>query len=270
MYILKTNNIEYKLKTHLDEDDNGINTWFCIWNDLPKLPKKCIIYNMDPMVDNVFYSLKNTLSNSSDSKILLFIDYCYSELNKKRISSINNFLYTIMPYGYSEFHKELFSLGKDREGKEDIDILFYGGIGSRGRMKIVEKIIELCNKNNYKFVCRSDVYDEQTRANLVSRSKIFLSFSGQDARDYTTNDLARLAYPLSNDRFVIADYIGDLVVESKLAKYSVYVKSTEELIEKIDYYLKNPIERQKIIKDCSLLFKADFNLSETFINLLRL
>lgn len=254
-YIFEKNNIPSIIKHSIDIEEKDTDLWLCIWNDLERLPKRCIIYNMDPMVDGVLNSFTN-LVNVSQSNIILFVDYCYSDnINKLKGFCFN---YTVVPYGYSSFY-EKYSLSS----KKDIDILFYGNISSR-RENIFNKINDL----GYNFIVLSNVFDENIKAELISRSKIILSVSNSDAKIIGTNDLARISPIIINKGFVITEYIGDKTVETKLSLYINYNSSVDELLNSIKYFMVHDEERDKLTENAYKKFKEDFNFEEAIITII--
>lgn len=246
-YILAKNNIVSTIVHSIDGIEQKVeDVWFCIWNGQSSLPTyNCIIYNMDPMTTNI-QSEFNRLLSVSKPQNLLIIDYSYG-------NNINR----VIPYGYSSFHEMLYSHTYGN-GDKDIDILFYGYVGSR-RVGIIQEVKQFCNMKNYNFVCRNnDLYDEHEKARLVARSKIVLSIPSTDALKHKTNDLARISYLVSNKAFIITEYIGDDEVEHKLDKYICYCNNISEIFDKIDYYLHNDDIRMLKSYKAYTSFKTDF------------
>ncbi len=264
-YLLKKNNIPSQIKNIIDVEEKDSDRWLCIWNNLPRLPKKCIIYNFDPMVDNVFNSLLG-LIKSSNSTIVKFVDYCYGN-NYDRLK-IFNLDYIVLPYGYSKYHEYIYqTLVNKNINYKPIDILFYGNMNQR-RKDIITLIDIFCKANNYVFVYTDKLNNETDKTNVIQQSKIVLSISNSDAKIYKTNDLARLSYLISNKALVVTEYIGDKVVEDKLSKYTNYCTTIEEIIDKIQYYISNPDDRIKSVDNAYNCFKTDFDFEKGLIDIL--
>ena len=255
-YILDQNNIESVISPQIEQNDD---LWFIIWNNAQKLPKKCIIYNLDPTVDVLSKQLQNLINNSPNSHILEIVNYCYG----KTMDHLNKLSYpcSVMPYGYSSFHK-LPIIDKD------IDILFYGNISPR-RAAILDKVKELCRERQYSIVCRNvDLYDQFEKSQMIARSRMVISFASEDAKLCETNDLARSSQVISSGNFIITEFIGDRVVEGKMNEYIPHFSTTEELLQLIEYYLDNPQKRLEKIDQAGIQFKEDFNLEHDFVSLI--
>lgn len=244
--ILTKHNIENQIihEIILNED-----LWLICWPNIPILPKKCIIYNFDPVVKNVTNQIEALLKNNPDSKVKI-LDYCYSNKNYLYFKSLN-LDYKIIPYGISQYHM------KNKSNDKDIDILFYGGINAR-RNDILKKL-----KNKYNIHIRiNDLYDENEKAELISRSKIILSIASNDALSCTTNDLARLSFVVSNKGFILAEKIGDKMIENISGINYFHI---DELEKYIDYFLNNLTERQKNIQLVYNNFKKFINFDNDIL-----
>jgi hypothetical protein len=254
-YILHKNNIEAKFITSFTETEDEL--FFVIWNDLERLPKKCIIYNMDPFVDHVKKSFEQLLERSPDSQILKIVDYSYG-LNKDILSQYGFPIAQIL-YGYSSFHayKKDEICGEIME--QPIDILFYGNISER-RIPYIEELKKLAVDKNYNFVIHNNtLYDEFEKILTIATSKIIISIASSCTKKMQGNDFARISQVISSDGFVIMEKINEII------EYIPCFSTIEELIEKVDYYLDNPEERKKIIEKAKIQFPIDFNLEEVFI-----
>ena len=126
--ILNKNNISSEVVNKImPNDDNSF--YIIMWPNLDQpLPKKCAIYNFDPMVPHV---IKELFGIIGDRKDIIIWDYCYSQQNYMTLKHLN---YQILPYGISDFNIY------DKENIEkDIDVLFFGGMNKR-RKKIIDKL----------------------------------------------------------------------------------------------------------------------------------
>jgi hypothetical protein len=155
-YLLEKNGHEAKIVHQYNPaQDDGLDLWIVIWNSVPILPRKCIIYNMDPMVPHFERQIKTLIQNSPDSNILKIVDYCYG-LNQPKLTELNIPL-SVMVYGYSPYHKYLRDLATsyiDGPISQPIDILFYGNVSKR-RIPIIVELNKLADRKNYNFMVRN-------------------------------------------------------------------------------------------------------------------
>jgi hypothetical protein len=266
-YILNKNGIRSEFVLSYDpKKDSGKHLWIVIWNQLEVLPRKCIIYNMDPMVSHIESGLKSLIYRSPRSKIIKLVDYCYG-LNQTKLTDIK-IPYSVLTYGYSPYHKFLKSSILKSDVKQDIDILFYGNVSER-RIPMIMELANLCKQKNYKFMVRNyNLFDESEKVITIARAKIVVSFASNDTKLFHGNDLARSSQVISSGGFVITEYIGDETVESKMSEYVPHYKTVDELVSKVDYYLQNPDERDKLIALASEKFPQQFNLEKDLISLI--
>ena len=103
----------------------------------------------------------------------------------------------------------------------------------------------------------------------ICRAKIILSMASADTKLFHGNDMARLSQPLSTGEFVISEYVGDEKTEGTLSKYVPFYSTIEEMVEKLDFYLTHPEERQKSLDLIKENFHKDFNLEESLLELVR-
>lgn len=264
-YILQKHGIDSK-KINFIRDENKItdnDIIFCVWNGLERMnlpsSKNYIIYNLDPMnVEEIRLQFTQVLAVI---KPILYIDYSNGDnLEKvKKIDKMTDVKTMYMPYGYSSYHEHLYT----KNNEKDIDILFYGS-GSDRRKLIYQNIRNTFPDKN--FVVKDNLYDENQKSNLVSRSKIVLSISSSNL-NYTTNDLVRLSYLISNKIFVIAERVGDSFTEDKLSKYITFCDKSD-MCDKIKYYLENEnetITKSEIAYD---MFKKDFNMENELVKII--
>lgn len=278
-YLLKKNGHDAKLVFAYDANtDNGSDLWFVIWNSLPVLPKRCIIYNMDPMVPHIDKQLheliqRSTSKTSSTSKILKFVDYCYGS-NKSKLADIltlHNIPYKILPYGYSKYHslvKQFIFSTLPEPVKSDIDILFYGNVSGR-RIPLIMSINDFVRRNNYTFMIRNyDLFDEREKILTIARARIIISFASADTLAFKGNDLARSAQVLSSGGFVITEFIGDSTVENVMKEYVPHYSTVDELLELLKHYLSNEAARQAKLKVIAERFPKDFPLEKNLLEII--
>lgn len=248
-YLLNKNGFETKITFEIIENDD---LWFIIWNGISKLPKKSILYNMDPMVDNIFNELKNL---TDEYKPLCILNYCYGKTFDK-IKSLD-IRCDVLLYGYSEYHKKL-NLDKTT------DVLFFGNIQHR-RYEILKRVEELCHNKKYNLkIFNNNLYGEQKHIEIC-KSKIVISIASFDANLFQTNDLSRSSQILSSNNFLITEYIGDNIVETKMSKYCPHFKTVDELLNYIDFYMQNDNARQEMINLAQNQFPQDFNFEKDLL-----
>jgi len=266
-YLFNKNGVECKFVLSYDPyTDNGEDLWIVIWNGLSVLPRKCIIYNMDPMVPHIEQGLRSLIIRSRKYKILKLVDYCYG-LNPTKLDNIE-LPKSILTYGYSPYHAMLKQKLVPANTKKDIDILFYGNVSER-RIPMITALGNLSKQKGYSFMLRhNNLFNEEEKIQTIARAKVIVSFASNDTKLFHGNDLARSAQVISSGGFIITEYIGDETVETKMSEYVPHYNTVEELVSKVDYYLTNPDEREKLIALASEKFPQDFNLEKGLMDLI--
>ncbi len=262
-YILTKNGIPVIKMQHYNYDDDSSNDlWIVIWNSLTRLPRRCIVYNLDPLVPTIKDMFLKLVDRSPGSKIVQFIDYCYGD-NYQAIQSLN-LPYIVIPYGYSSYYEYLNSKYIDTPPVKDIDVLFYGNVNGR-RKELLNRVNDMCKEKSYVMkICNNSIYGDNEKISTIAKSKIIISIASSDAKTIRTNDLARLSQLISTGGFAITEYIGDNVVEGIMDKYVPHFNTEDELLDYVDYYLTNTNERLEMIAKASNLFTIDFNFEELF------
>lgn len=262
-YTLNYHNITHKIVTYLDgitDTDLVIGLWNS--NTPINVPKNIISLNVEPLrKDNWALSILDILKKSK-----FIIDYSSSHKSIFKTLDITN--YCILNYGYCDLHEKIYadSIGNNfsRENSKTIDLLFYGFLTKR-RLDILNKLIIWCNNKKYNIVIRNDnLYDYKEKSELVARSKIVLSLAHDDPQKYRTNDMLRLSFLISNKAFVLAEQMGDKDIENKLCNYITYYNGYEDLVTKIEYYLKNNDQMITIADECYNYCKKNMNILNTF------
>ena len=168
-FLLNKNGIPAKIDLQYNPaTDTGEDLWFVIWNWIQVLPKKCIIYNFDPMVPHIDKGIHDLVTRSPHSKVLKFADYCYG-LNQAKIADLN-FDNTFLIYGHSVYHNYILDrlVPFHNNITKDIDILWYGNISER-RVPILKAVDELARRKGYKFMLRNNnLFDEREVGNYLS------------------------------------------------------------------------------------------------------
>lgn len=231
-------------------DPNSQDLWIINWNDSISVPspKRYISINMEPLcIEHCRQMYKSKLINS-----LLVIDYSYSNAKYYKEWGCN---YFILPFGYSKLHEKDFPINK-----KDIDILFFGSMSKR-RCQIFSKLKPFCEAKNLKLVIRgNDLYDEEEKRDIISRSKVILSIKSDNLN--ICNDMSRLAFLLCNKIFVIAEKHGDEEIESKLPL--TYFENFDDLLLKLSYFLENEKEREKVSTEVYNYIKKEMNMVDNF------
>jgi spore maturation protein CgeB len=102
----------------------------------------------------------------------------------------------------------------------------------------------------------------------IACAKIVISIASDDTKLFHGNDLARSAQVISSGGFIITEYIGDSTVETVMSEYVPHYNTVDELISKVDYYLCNPDEREKMIALVKERFPKDFNLETSLLEMI--
>lgn len=152
---------------------------------------------------------------------------------------------------------DLFSFynGKYNE-KYETDLVFCGGRWGYKAKTIDPYLLQFCN-DNYRFKIFGNqgwgVYNycgfapDTELKNILKSSKICLNVHEPHSQEYGYDIIERPYKLLSNRCFCISDYVQDLV--DLIPDGIVYCQSPEEYREKVDYFLKNPDEREKFIEN---------------------
>lgn len=140
----------------------------------------------------------------------------------------------------------------------DCDIGFVGGYWGYKSVSFDDWLIPLCQpSNNYKIKIFGNqpwptpqycgfIPSNQVR-NLFVSSKICPNISEPHSQVYGHDIIERPFKILSSKGFCISDYVSEMA-ETVFGKNLIYAASPSEFKEKIDYYLKNENERQKMIE----------------------
>jgi len=267
-YILTKNNISNKINIDLINELSNEDEIFVFWNNI-SLPqskiKRLIIYNLDtPFIENVRRELNAFILNAKNlTNNILIANFSSNNYDKDFFEKYENINYTILRYGYSDFHEKIYSMRKSEENIKDIDVLFFGA-GTPYRNNKLKIIRDYCNLNNFNFVHVSNIYNEIEKADLVSRSKIILSIpSSEYVKIAGTNDLCRLSFLISNKAFILFEKLsGDTEVE--LENYGlVCCDNTEDLCEKIKYYISTSDEEKELmVNKLYKNFSENYNFEE--------
>jgi hypothetical protein len=130
-----------------------------------------------------------------------------------------------------------------RSQPEDIDVLFYGSVGGR-RKSILDT---LAATPGIAFKLLFGAYGEQRDA-VIGRSKIILNIHYYPVKIF---EAVRISYLINNRCFVLSE-------ESPINPYpgvDVCMTSYERILDRIQYYLSAPAERDRIRQSVYQQFK---------------
>ena len=149
------------------------------------------------------------------------------------------------PVGFSERTNSLM------QTSQNIDVLFYGSLVQEftHRLETLNCVKEYCESKNYVYMARSDLFDEEEKNNILSRSKIIIhvpSYRGLQHFPWAkcTELISKRIF------FIMEDFTETCAFKDLLVTYH----DTNDLLEKIDYYINNFTDRQnnskEILKYC--------------------
>lgn len=215
-----------------------------------KLVSKVICYHND----NPFHQKKKYLKNRLFYKILPYCDltYVYRSSNitdAKRYGAKN--IKVLMPYYVDGLHN------KQDQIKKDIDVIFIGHYENDGRAEICEYLLE--NKINlviigpfwkaakkYPNISQLDIkwsVEGHKYSLTLKRSKIALVFLSSNNKDVYTRRCFEIP---ATGTFMLAPETNELKELYIPEKECGFYNSKEELLTKIQYYLKNDKQREVI------------------------
>lgn len=225
------------------------------WPNITILPKYSIIYNMDPIVPRVAKELLQILTRPENINchIIGFLEFANSEFNNLFYKQ-NCLSHIYLPFGISK-HQTI----PVENISKDVDVLFFGGLNPK-RNKILTQIQNWCFAHKYTFACFiNTLYNEYERAKIIRSSKIILSIPSNDICKAKGNDLARIAFIIANDGYIIAEKTGDEMLETLLPIN--WVNNEYEMLEQIEKTLNCwPIVYKNIYKDVQPFYNFDKEL----------
>lgn len=174
--------------------------------------------------------------------------------------------------------------------EQDIDILFIGTVNNnKYRLKILKAVAELAQKRNYIFkVCGRLWHNDHLYQRIIGKIKFSLKYS--ILAKYVKNESVspeeavvlykrtkinlnihipehsgyncRTFEVLGNDNFLIIDKKNRENLQFEENKTIVTYSTENELIEKIEYFMKNKKERNSIARQAGALVRANYILPE--------
>lgn len=274
-YILNKNNIPVKMcfdkiEDKITKEDNLFVFWNNILLDKSQVFDNIFIYNLDTtIIENVGIEITKFINVSKELCTRLQVLNFSSNKSDVTFFEKMNITCKILHYGYSDFHEKIYTdvYEEPNDAINNIDILFYGAI-TEIRINKLREIENFCREKGYTHFFTNNLYDERKKAKLVKKSKIVISIpSSKFVSEAGTNDLCRLSFLISNKVFCIAEKLnGD--VEDDLERYGLKMISYENFLENLDYYLKNPKEREIISGGVYENFKKEYNFEQTLLKII--
>jgi hypothetical protein len=234
--------LEIMVKNHYETEENT-NSVLCLGTYLHQsvdeiklkfLGKKVIVYQLEQLVDNHWWSIEHIINNIKNADEIW--DYDLENIQVLKSYGISA---KFMPIKYTESLKRI-----ENKKDPDIDVLFYGTLTPRRYNIIANMINSDYYYNHINFVYLFN-FDDKKLDDYISRSKIILNIHPNENH---RQEQVRIYYPLINNKCVISEissinYFGDLILERE----PEYFRNT------IFYYLQND------------LWKSDFeNVSEKY------
>ena len=192
---------------------------------------------------------------------------CLCNTKNRVYLSKHNIIHNITyfpPIGYSEneeLNYEKTKLNKDYE----IDLLFYGTLLDtfEYRNKCIQCIKQYSDEMKYRFVFKNDIEKDI----LCNKSKIIIHIPSHE--NLHSFPWAKVCYLAINKHFFIIEENEELYIQ-KMENMVVYYKRGDmnDLQNKIDYYLKNPGERDIITNKCFHYVQNNYNMDMLFSKLL--
>ena len=258
-YLLTKNSIENKIVTSYQE---SADLWFIIWFPFIKaIPPNSILYIMDPNSNFIIEGFNQIVRNYR-SNILHVLHYSDGISNHHVLQ--HQIPMTIMRYGWSEYYQLEAKDNKQIpfQGRP-IDILFFGSLTYR-RKKFLKIVSDYCQENNYVL----EIYDgkenplyNDKKVEVIRNSKIVLGITSNMPDTMSTNDLARISQVICLGGFIITEKLAHSQTQDVLSQFIPHYQNETEMIQLIDYYLKN-IDQ---LKDLSARLKENYNLDQDFI-----
>ena len=223
----------HKKQSEIDYDDESIYILYG-YHLFNKLPKTYIIYQTEQLCA----VNKNVLIgaiNKYYAKALAVLEYSYN--SKKELDKyLNNVYYLpILNIKGNNLNKKFLD--------KTIDLLWIGNIAHR-RVDYFKKIESI--KDRIKII-RNGIWGEE-KDNLFNTSKILIDIGMREPSVSNTN-IIKFQHAFINKTLIITELNNDIFINNQIKDFVIFVKSPEEMIEKVMYYLENEKTRQKLTED---------------------
>ena len=212
------------------------------------LESKLILLSKKYNIKKILFDSRDTGISKINSDVIDVFDHVIKREKNKSIFN-NKYLTTMLPCTLVDYkvskYKELIdwnTIGKSKPcEKYKYDIFFSGNLTSKNRKEVIE-LLKNHNFNFYGGIENSIIPYKQYLATIYE-SSINLALEGKG--EFTYRHLEILA---SCSFMICEDSINQIELPLPLVdeKHFVSFKNTEDLLEKIDFYLKNKELRHKI------------------------
>ena len=162
------------------------------------------------------------------------------------------------PIGYSQLYIDKYNITFN--DRKIYDILFYGNLLNFSYRKgIINNIKDICDKNNYNFLIRDDLYSDNEKQEILGKTKIVLHIPSH--KNLHSFPWAKTCELILKRIFFIIEENEEMYIQG-LDKICVFYKRNDidDLKSKIIYYLNNELERQNIIEKLHKYFITKFNI----------
>lgn len=226
-YNVSMNNV---YSSELIYDDNVIYILFG-YHMFNKFPEKYIIYQTEQMA-RYNTELINYCIDIFKKAIAIF-DY-----SKNNVILFNKYIDNIyyIPISYHSVIDNYKSIKKNNK------VLWLGNILDR-RKEYLSKLISL---NDIIDVYTNNIWGIE-KQQLISKYKIYIDISMFDPNLSSVN-MFKFQYGFINRCLIITEYINDMYMYEQLKDFVIFVKTPNEMIEKINYYLDIKNENELNIK----------------------
>jgi glycosyltransferase involved in cell wall biosynthesis len=256
--VLKGMGHEVWLDLHLPNNDkdysvlNILTIGIFLDVKVKNLPKKYIMWNSEP-INSYIGMMPGHIEKLKRAHAI----FHYNKLEIDLMKRYNKNVF-YLPYGYGKTLERI--TNQPEPVKQDIDVLFIGSIyrnekNTLGKHRVdtlnmlLSKGINLCATGiNIPYIYRDDKYKLLTRAKIVLLTNY-----------YEGNvDTCRATDMIINKKFIIVDSWGGADELGGIYNNTIPIVKTEDLVSKINYYLKNPDEREKVINNSYEYIKEHF------------
>lgn len=243
-YILEKENHKVFIKEYINLNDNNLHI-ILFSQKVKKYPKNYIIYNLEQKDISKWINKKFELSILFSKK-----SWDYSKLNISKFDKIlqNKLIFFRLPcIDYNLISNNINNV-------EEFDILFYGTMNEK--RKNILNYIKLKLNNKYKFKVINNLFGKDL-FNYIKKSKIVLNISFYDnalLECYRLNEIQSckklvISFYPNKDDIENFNYYRDSVV---------FVKSINEMIENIKFYLNNKNNYEEKINQIKYVENTNF------------
>lgn len=218
-------------------------------------------------------TIGNNYSNIEVSKIFFKNALKIALCNTKNINYLlqNNIYENIIyyPIGYSYINQLKTNINLNLE--KNIDILCYGNFISLNdklfeyRNNLINKINNICIKNNLKLVVSNNIYGHELNKYL-EKSKIVIHIPSHS--NLYTFPWAKCIDLMSKKIFYMIEENEEMYCRNLQYISAYYSRNIDDIEEKILYYLNNEFERQKYIENNYKYITNNYNVDILIKNII--